>query len=97
VRDALGLYASTNSNRLNEVITRLTILSTIFLPLTFVVGFFGQNFGWMVRHIDSFETFVVWGVGGSVLPLIVLVVAFRRSGLLGRAAARVRAPEPSEE
>ena len=82
VRDSLGLYASTNSNRLNEVITRLTVVSTVFLPLTFIVGFFGQNFGWMVDHVDSFLTFLIYGVGGVTVPLLFTVVAFRRLGLL---------------
>ena len=82
VRDSLGLYASTNSNRLNEVITRLTVVSTVFLPLTFVVGFFGQNFGWMVDHVDSFTTFLLYGVGGVTVPLVLTVLAFRRLGLL---------------
>ncbi|HEY3189057.1 MAG TPA: magnesium transporter CorA family protein [Solirubrobacteraceae bacterium] len=84
VRDALGLYASTNSNRLNEIITRLTVMATIFLPLTFVVGFFGQNFKWMVDHVESFPAFAVWGVGGSVIPLVVMVWLFWRAGLLAR-------------
>ncbi len=37
--------------RQNHMIQRLTVLSTIFLPLTFVTGFFGQNFGWLVDNI----------------------------------------------
>lgn len=41
---ALDLYLSTVSNRLNEVMKRLTIVATIFMPLTFVTGFFGMNF-----------------------------------------------------
>ena len=45
-RDA---YLSVTSNRLNEITKQLTVVATIFLPLSFVVGFFGQNFGWMVR------------------------------------------------
>ena len=47
---ALDLYVSAVSNRLNEIMKVLTIVATFFLPLTFVTGFFGQNFGWMVRE-----------------------------------------------
>ena len=49
---------------------RLTIVATIFLPLTFATGFFGMNFGWLVNHIDSLEAFLVFGVGGMVMPLV---------------------------
>ena len=55
----MDVYLSTCSNRLNDGVKQLTIVATIFLPLTFVTGFFGQNFGWLVRHIDTAEAFLV--------------------------------------
>jgi magnesium transporter len=69
---------------LNQMAGRLTIVATIFLPLTFATGFFGMNFGWLVRHIDSAETFFVFGVGGMILPLILAAVLLVRAGYVGR-------------
>jgi magnesium transporter len=56
----------------NATIEQLTILATVFLPLTFVTGFFGQNFGWLVGHIHSEVAFIIYGIGGLVLPLVLL-------------------------
>jgi magnesium transporter len=75
-RDA---YLSVTSNRLNEITKQLTVVATIFLPLSFVVGFFGQNFGWMVRQISSAADFWVIGGGTMVLSLVILGVWLRRS------------------
>lgn len=77
---ALDLHLAGISNRLGEVSKQLTLVATIFLPLTFVTGFFGQNFGWLVDHIDTSLAFVVYGVGGMLLFVVALYAWFRRSG-----------------
>ena len=60
---AMDVYLSTVSNRLNLRITRLTVFATLFLPLTFVTGFFGMNFAWLVGHIVPAWTFWILAVG----------------------------------
>jgi magnesium transporter len=80
---ALDLYLSTVSNRLNNISKQLTVVATIFLPLTFVTGFFGQNFGMLVRHINSAWAFWGYGIGGLVVSALALLWYFRRQGFLG--------------
>jgi magnesium transporter len=77
---SMDVYLSTVSNRLNSVMKQLTIIATIFLPLSWLTGFFGQNFGWMVRHIGAWETFVVLGVGTELVAIALLLAFFRRRG-----------------
>jgi magnesium transporter len=75
------LYLSTVSNRQNEVMKQLTIVGTIFLPLSFITGFFGMNFGWMVnKGIAPTWTFFVLGIGSMLLTCLLLVRFFRRKG-----------------
>jgi magnesium transporter len=79
---ALDVYLSTVSNRLNQVSKQLTVVATIFLPLTFVTGFFGQNFGALVRHINTAAAFWGYGVGSMVVSAALLYWWFKRSGIL---------------
>jgi magnesium transporter len=77
---AIAAYLSASSNRLNVTTKQFAVIATIFLPLTFVTGFFGQNFGWMVDHVDSWQMFVALGLGIEVLTLIALLALFRLRG-----------------
>jgi magnesium transporter len=79
---ALDLYLSTVSNRLNAISKQLTVVATIFLPLTFVTGFFGQNFGTLVRHINTPWAFWGYGVGSMIVSGLALLWFFRRQGIL---------------
>ena len=65
----LGVRQNEISVNQSEATKKLTLVATIFLPLSFVVGFFGMNFGWMVDHVDSFAAFAAYGLG-SLLTLL---------------------------
>jgi magnesium transporter len=69
------------SVRQNETARQLTLIATIFLPLTFLTGFFGQNFGWLVDHIDPFWAFAVYGLGVLALSVLALRLYLRRGEL----------------
>jgi magnesium transporter len=60
--------------QLNETTYRLTLVATVFLPLTFIVGFFGMNFTWMVDHIDGETAFIVWGIAIWLVPLAAALI-----------------------
>jgi magnesium transporter len=79
---AMDVYLSTVSNRLNLRITRLTVFSTLFLPLTFISGFFGMNFGWLVSHIAPGWTFWLLAVGIMGTTTLGQLVYYRRRGWL---------------
>jgi len=77
---ALDAYMSMVSNRLNDVMKQLTIIATVFLPLSFLTGFFGQNFGFMVRHITGGSAFWLLGVGSMAATVVGLLMFFHRKG-----------------
>ncbi|GHC39982.1 magnesium and cobalt transport protein CorA [Streptomyces cinnamoneus] len=73
---------SVEQNKINlrqsATVERLTVLATVFLPLSFVVGFFGQNFDWLTSHISSFTAFVSLTAVGLLLPCLLLYVWLHR-------------------
>jgi magnesium transporter len=58
----LDIYLSTISNRLNEVMKVLTIIATIFMPLTFIAGVYGMNFKYIPELEWRWGYFGVWGI-----------------------------------
>ena len=88
----MDVYLSTVSNRLNTVMKQLTIMATVFLPLTFITGFFGQNFGWMVGHIRSPAIFFALGIGLEVVTVAALFTVFKRRGWFCRRKDEANAP-----
>lgn len=76
VTTALSLNVSIASNRQADISRQLTIIATIFLPLSFITGFFGQNFGWLVNHIQTASDFFFWGLGTELLAIALLFYFF---------------------
>jgi magnesium transporter len=79
----LDVYLTSLSHKLNEVMKVLTVIATIFIPLTFIVGVYGMNFAgdtpWAMPELE-------WYYGYPVLWLIMLsiaggmIYAFKRRG-----------------
>jgi magnesium transporter len=76
---ATDMYLSTVANRQGEVGKQLAIIATIFLPLSFLTGFWGQNFTFLTGHIiDHTWTFYVFGLGLLVASVLGLFFFFKR-------------------
>jgi magnesium transporter len=77
----MDVYLSAASNRLNEVMKTLTLVSTVFIPLTFIVGVYGMNFDVMPELRWRFGYSLIWALmlalGGGI------VLWFRWRGWLG--------------
>lgn len=68
IQDYQGQVSAAQGNRINQ----LTLVSIIFLPITFITGYFGMNFQWLV---NSTQTFATWAVLGAALPVIAVIVS----------------------
>jgi magnesium transporter len=74
----LDMYMSSVSNRLNDVMRVLTVIATLFIPLTFIVGVYGMNFSHMPELQWRWGYAAVWGV--MVTMVVALLAFFRRRG-----------------
>ena len=72
----MDIYLSTNANKMNEVMKVLTIMSSIFIPVTFIAGVYGMNFENMPELKTQNGYFITWGVMLSII--IGLMVYFKR-------------------
>jgi len=67
------------ANDQNDVMKRLAVMATVFLPLTFLTGFFGQNFQYLTQNVEIPEwTFWVLGVGLEIAAAICLFILIKR-------------------
>jgi len=73
-------YLSSVSNRMNEVMKVLTIIATIFIPLTFLAGVYGMNFKFMPELEWKYGYFIVWGV--MVAAGAAMIIYFKRKNWL---------------
>jgi magnesium transporter len=81
---ATDMYLSQVANNQGEINKQLTIIATIFLPLSFLTGFFGQNFSFLTNGvINQTWTFWVLGVGLLAVSVAALAIWFKRKGWLG--------------
>ncbi|WP_266365311.1 magnesium/cobalt transporter CorA [Tellurirhabdus rosea] len=74
----LDVYLSTLSNRMNSVMKTLTIISSIFIPLTFIAGVYGMNFEYMPELKSPYGYWATLGV--MLLIAVGSVIYFRRRG-----------------
>jgi magnesium transporter len=84
VGGALETYLSVVNNRMNDVMKTLTIITSLFMPLSFVVGFFGMNFFQAVSPLDVWTGRVAFGLtlAGMVVTPIIMYLWMRRRAWL---------------
>lgn len=79
--DLAEAYLSNVSHRSNEIMKVLTLMASIFIPLTFIAGVYGMNFEYIPELAVRSAYFIVWGV--MIAVAIFMVFFFRRRGWIG--------------
>ena len=72
----INLFFSLQGHRMNQVMKTLSIVATIFIPLTFIAGVYGMNFSNMPELNWKWGYFGVWGI--MTILLIAMLIYFRR-------------------
>jgi len=77
---AMDVYLSTVSNRLNQTMKTLTAIASLFLPLSFLTGFYGMNFTYLVTVLET-PTIAFWvGISTMLGAVAIQLYFFRRRG-----------------
>ena len=72
----MDMYMTTISNKMNEVMKVLTIMASIFIPLTFIAGIYGMNFEYIPELQYKYSYFILWGV--MIVMFIGMLIYFKR-------------------
>ncbi|WP_223551493.1 magnesium/cobalt transporter CorA [Aestuariivivens sp. NBU2969] len=72
----MDMYITTISNKMNEVMKVLTIMASIFIPLTFIAGIYGMNFNYIPELQFKYGYFAVWGV--MIVIFLAMLYYFKR-------------------
>ncbi|WP_010232109.1 magnesium/cobalt transporter CorA [Gillisia marina] len=72
----MDMYMTTISNKMNEVMKVLTIMASIFIPLTFMAGIYGMNFEYMPELHWKYSYFVLWGL--MILVFLGMIYYFKK-------------------
>ena len=72
----MDMYMTTISNKMNEVMKVLTIMASIFIPLTFIAGIYGMNFEYIPELKYKYSYFILWGV--LVVIFLLMLYYFKR-------------------
>lgn len=95
LRNALQDYQTQVGNKQGERINQLTIVSIIFLPVTFLTGYFGMNFGWMDNNLNSLWSWLLLGIALPIVMVIWSIVVLSRRGYLHQRKAKRAARQDS--
>ena len=76
----MDVYLSTVSNRLNQTTKALTVVASLFLPLSFLTGFYGMNFAYLVSVLETPYWVFAVGVGTMLIATGIQLYFFRRRG-----------------
>jgi len=77
---AMDVYLSTVSNRLNQTTKALTVIASLFLPLSFLTGFYGMNFTYLTTVLETPYLAFAVGVGTMLIATAIQLYLFRRRG-----------------
>jgi len=75
-----NLFYAIQGQRMNEIMKMLTLVSTIFIPITFIAGIYGMNFKYMPELEQPYAYYTIWGI--IVVVVISFLLFFKKKGWL---------------